>query len=84
MWTNIYRAKLAYEREKAKHQNEGGDEKKDEDGYIPAWFNKYIEYKFNLYDRAGTRIIFLMALISLNTHNFSYSKRCRTGNFKPK
>ena len=25
----------------------------EEEEYIPAWFNKYIEYKFNLYDRAG-------------------------------
>lgn len=57
MWTNIYRAKLLYEREKVKQKSEEGDEKKDEDGYIPAWFNKYIEYKFNLYDRAGDGVI---------------------------
>jgi hypothetical protein len=25
----------------------------DETGYLPSWFDRYVEYKFNLLDRAG-------------------------------
>ena len=54
MWTTIYRGKLTHDREKAKQKNKTSIEQGDqEEEYIPAWFNKYIEYKFNLYDRAG-------------------------------
>ena len=58
LWTSILRAKHTFEREhlrksKSKKAESEGEETKEEDDYVPKWFNKYVEYKFNLYDRAG-------------------------------
>jgi len=67
MWTKVLRSKLEYEKSgRAKRQNEVSKDDVTTDGgtemqstsaastdYIPPWFNRYIEYKFNLLDRAG-------------------------------
>ena len=37
----------------AKQQKEKGDGEEGEEEEIPVWLEKYIRYKFDLYDRTG-------------------------------
>ena len=67
MWTKVLRSKVEHEKScKGKRHSEG--RKRDvmaessaesqttsstSTSYVPPWFDRYVEYKFNLLDRAG-------------------------------
>jgi len=62
MWTKVLRSKLEHDKSRGKRRTESS--KRDAEGdtqsasstdtdYIPPWFGRYVEYKFNLLDRTG-------------------------------
>jgi len=63
MWTKVLRSKLEHDKScKGKRPSEGrkrdvmtesSAESATSTGYMPPWFDRYVEYKFNLLDRAG-------------------------------
>jgi len=67
MWTTVLRSKLEHDKSsKGRRQNEVKRDAATPDntgdiqpasatatGYMPPWFDRYVEYKFNLLDRAG-------------------------------
>ena len=53
MWTGILKTSKEVERKRRKQGQPLGENERDEGKHIPSWFEKYIVYKFNLYDRAG-------------------------------
>ena len=68
MWTQVLRSKHEYDksggtkgnkppkRNVKKSEDSSDDESEatsSTESYIPPWFDRYVEYKFNLLDRAG-------------------------------
>lgn len=60
MWTRVLRSKVEHDKNKRSKRHadavttESGDQMHRD--YIPPWFDRYVEYKFNLLDRTGTSI----------------------------
>ena len=60
MWTGILRSyeKAEKQKEKLKEKAENGQSGgKEPEDPLPSWFYKYIEYKFQLYDRAADGVL---------------------------
>lgn len=69
MWLKILKAKTERDETKAsivkqsnKETSTNSMELITSDHYIPGWFENYIEYKFNLYDRAGMQYVIYGAI----------------------
>ncbi|ELU04590.1 hypothetical protein CAPTEDRAFT_225832 [Capitella teleta] len=82
LWESIMKAKYLHEREMKRREKKKPDELEEldvlpPDDFVPQWLHQYIEYKFNLYDRAGDSMIdeeefeYTLSLFNIN------SKDCR-------
>ena len=49
MWTKFHKSFV--EKSKSKESEEAGEDN------VPSWLDKYIQYRFHLYDRTGTLLI---------------------------
>jgi len=54
MWTTVLRTKVEHDKNnKGKRQSDVTTDGDDATDYMPPWFDRYVQYKFNLLDRAG-------------------------------
>ena len=67
MWTTIHRAHEKAKKQKEKLKEKGNENLKEPEDPIPTWFHKYIEYKFQLYDRAKDKVLTFYPYLHNNT-----------------